>query len=130
MKNNELYQLAIESREKSYSPYSELKVGSSIKFRNNSQLFGGCNIENASFGGTICAERCAILKGLSELGAKNILEEVWVVIDMEKEFFPCGICLQTISEFADKETTIHLATPEKLIKSYKFNELLPKVFKM
>ncbi|WP_426349189.1 cytidine deaminase [Alloiococcus sp. CFN-8] len=95
---NELVTGALEAREKAYAPYSQFKVGAAVLVEDNS-IYRGCNIENASFGATNCAERTAIFKAVSE-GHKAI-KAVAVTGDPNGYTFPCGICRQVIAEFAE-----------------------------
>ena len=78
----ELYKVASETRLKAYSPYSGHKVGAALR-TSDGKIYGGCNVENSSYGATICAERTAILKGVSDLqaGGKIAITEVVVVTD-------------------------------------------------
>ncbi len=126
---DKLHQKALEAQENSYSPYSKFRVGSAIQFKGLSEIFTGCNIENASFGGTVCAERVAILKGISE-HKKQTIESVVVVTDSPEGDPPCGLCLQTISEFSDADTKIHIANKNEILRTYTQKELLPISFKL
>jgi cytidine deaminase len=74
-------------------------VGAAIKFTHSDTITGGCNVENGSYGATICAERGAIMKAIAEEGAGK-LEYVVVVTDTEEPVSPCGMCQQVIGEFA------------------------------
>jgi cytidine deaminase len=123
---NELHQLAVLARKNSYSPYSKHKIGSAVFFENN-QIFTGVNIENASYGGTVCAERVAIWKGISADSGQKI-KDICVVSDAVSPWPPCGMCLQVIAEFATEKTMIHVGNLEKVFHSYKLSELLPKAF--
>ena len=91
---------AFKAREKSYTPYSNFKVGASILF-DNYKIFSGCNIENASYGATNCAERTAIFKAVYE-GYRKI-KAICVVGSLNDFTYPCGICRQVIIEFAESE---------------------------
>lgn len=91
---------AFKARENSYSPYSNFKVGASILV-GDSKIFSGCNIENASYGASNCAERTAIFKAVSE-GYKTI-KAICVIGSLEDFTYPCGICRQVIIEFAESE---------------------------
>lgn len=121
----ELIKKAIESKEFAYVPYSNFKVGAAILTENN-KIYTGCNIENASFGATNCAERTAIFKAVSE--GKTKIKAI-VIIGREDEFtYPCGICRQVIVEFGDENTIVILA---KNINEYKvktLEEILPGAF--
>ena len=98
--NKRINTSALEAREKAYCPYSNFKVGAAVLFEDG-KIYTGCNIENASFGATNCAERTAIFKGVSE-GNREI-KAVAVVGDTNTYTYPCGICRQVIAEFADNE---------------------------
>ena len=89
---------ALEAREGAYAPYSKFKVGAAILVEDNI-IYNGCNIENASYGATNCAERTAIFKAVSE--GHNIIKAVAVTGDPNSYTFPCGICRQVIAEFAE-----------------------------
>ncbi|WP_040211380.1 cytidine deaminase [Clostridium polynesiense] len=98
MEYEKLINGAIEAREYAYAPYSNFKVGAAVLMEED-KIFTGCNIENASFGATNCAERTAIFKGVAE-GYKTI-KAVAVTGDPNSYTFPCGICRQVIAEFAE-----------------------------
>ena len=112
----------------SYSPYSRKKLGASILLTNG-KLYAGCNIENASYGGTVCAERVAIWKAFSENGSEVKIAEVCVASDEAKPWPPCGFCLQVLSEFALPETKITLINLGNVQQDYKFKDLFPEAFK-
>lgn len=96
----ELIKKALEARNLAYCPYSNFKVGAAVLFEDGN-IYTGCNIENASFGATNCAERTAIFKGVSE-GAK-VIKALAVVGDLNSYTYPCGICRQVMVEFAEDE---------------------------
>ncbi|SHJ45441.1 cytidine deaminase [Hathewaya proteolytica DSM 3090] len=103
MKYDLLIKQAIDAREKAYAPYSQFKVGAAVLTEDN-KLYTGCNIENASYGATNCAERTAIYKAVSEGHCKI---KALAVVGNEKEFtYPCGICRQVIQEFATEDFQI------------------------
>ena len=91
-----LIQAAIEMRKQSYSPYSNFAVGAAV-LSNDGYIYGGCNIENASYGLTNCAERTAIFNAVSD-GKRNI-SAIAVVADTDRPCSPCGACRQVIGEF-------------------------------
>ncbi|WP_027633982.1 cytidine deaminase [Clostridium hydrogeniformans] len=93
-----LIEKAIEVRELAYAPYSKFKVGAAVMMEDGS-IYTGCNIENASFGATNCAERTAIFKAISE--GKTTVKAVAVIGDVNSYTYPCGICRQVIVEFAE-----------------------------
>ena len=120
-----LISAATLARKKSYSPYSKIQVGAAVLTGDGSQ-FSGCNIENASYGGTNCAERVAIQKAISEKGAVE-LKEIAVVTDANPPWPPCGLCLQVIAEFGPR-AIIHCANLKGEIRSFKLSDLLPEAF--
>ena len=121
----DLYKMALLAREKSYSPYSGHKVGAAIR-TSNGKIYTGCNIENSSFGATVCAERVAIQKGISEQGPLQIVE-IMVITDATPPWPPCGLCRQVIGEFG-KETTIYTANIEGNLETFSLNDLFPLAF--
>ncbi|HBB29010.1 MAG TPA: cytidine deaminase [Clostridiales bacterium] len=124
MNNQELIKYALEAREKSYSPYSKFKVGAAILTRSG-KVFTGCNIESSSYTPTICAERTALSKCVSE--GHTDLEKIAVVGSLEKISYPCGVCRQFLREFGD-DIIIISATSENNYTEYKLSELLPNSF--
>jgi len=119
-----LLKMAEEARLKAYVPYSKFKVGAALLTKEG-KIYTGCNIENASFGLTICAERVAIFKAVSE--GSTQFEALAVICDSGKPCFPCGACRQIISEFGN-ETSIIISNLEGKIKISNINELLPDAF--
>ncbi len=121
----DLHESAVRAREKAYAPYSKFMVGAALLGKNNG-VYSGCNIENASYGGTVCAERTAILKAVSE-GARRF-GDIVVVTDRENPAAPCGLCLQVMAEFFDPDTKIWVASCRQVKSVYRFSELLPVCF--
>lgn len=122
----ELYQVALKAREHSYSPYSSYKVGTAIR-TSDGKVFSGCNVENASFGATICAERVAIQKAVSEIG-KFSLSEILVVTKANPPWPPCGMCRQVIAEFAQNDVTVYMTNVEGVFLKIAFSKLFPEAF--
>lgn len=120
-----LLEKAYEGRENAYAPYSNFKVGAAV-LAENGKIYTGCNIENASYGATNCAERTAIFKAISE-GNRKICAIAIVGADDEYTY-PCGICRQVIAEFADENTEIILGKKslEYIVKT--LAEILPGAF--
>lgn len=121
--NKKLINLAIEARKKAYTPYSKFKVGACLLCKNG-EIYTGCNIENASLTPTVCAERTAIFKAISE---GNIDFEKIVVVGGKNEKLndfcaPCGVCRQVISEFVNDNFEIILAINENNYKVYNFRK--------
>lgn len=121
------YQHALEAQKNSYSPYSKFQVGCSIKFKGVDELVPGCNVENASYGATICAERNALIQSVARFGKKEI-EYVVVVAKTNSPTPPCALCLQVFSEFGPRDFPIWIGNSSKLLKKYMFRELLPISF--
>ncbi|ODN43647.1 cytidine deaminase [Piscirickettsia litoralis] len=118
---NTLRQHAITAANRAYSPYSEAKVGSAV-LTTNDQIYSGCNIENSSFGATICAERSAIAQMISKQGKAHIDK---VYIYTRAGWPPCGLCRQVISEFATPSTEIIIGNEEGEEKHLPFSDLFP-----
>jgi cytidine deaminase len=114
---------ALEYAQASYSPYSKAKVGSAIETEDGT-IFGGCNIENSSFGGTVCAERVAIWKAVSE-GHKKI-RRVYVYTD--EGWPPCGLCRQVMAEFATEDLEVIISNKKGDESTHLFKELMPLAF--
>jgi cytidine deaminase len=127
MINETLRTLAIKAMDHSYSPYSQKQVGAVIELTNG-KTFTGCNIENSSFGGTVCAERVAVWKAVSEEGPLVRIKQVVVATDASPPWFPCGLCRQVINEFAAGDCAIHLVNKAGDVKSFTHQELLPHGF--
>lgn len=121
---DQLIQEAIEARKQAYVPYSKFQVGAAVL--TGGQVYRGCNIENASFGLTNCAERTAIFKAVSE-GNKKI-EAIAIVADTEGPVSPCGACRQVMSEFCDKDTKIYLTNLHGNTEEWTMERLLPGAF--
>lgn len=122
MENERLIELALEAMEYAYAPYSNFKVGAAVIA--DGVVYKGCNIENSSYGATICAERCAISKAVSE-GHKNI-EKIAIVSSSGDFTPPCGICRQVMSEFMPNGTIV--LSNGKEIRELFVSELFPDSF--
>jgi len=120
---SELRKLAAEASKKAYSPYSKALVGAAIKMQSG-KIYTGCNIENSSFGGTVCAERVAIFKAISE--QKEKITEIYVYT--KEGWPPCGMCRQVISEFADPNLMVIIGDEAGNEKKIKFSDLMPLSF--
>lgn len=124
MEDLTLLKKAIDVRNKAYVPYSEFKVGAAILTKEG-KVFTGCNVENVSFGATICAEQVAITKAISE-GYKEF-EKIAVIGDLNKATFPCGICRQVIMEFS-KDIKLIIGKGLEEYDVYQIRDILPKAF--
>ena len=123
MKHEELIQHAIAVRERAYAPYSRFHVGAAV-LTTDGELFLGANVENASYGLTICAERSAIVAAISS-GARK-LAKLAVVSGPGASM--CGACRQVLVEFADEDTEILLSDPEGQYRIAHMQDLLPGSF--
>ena len=112
------------AREQAHAPFSRFKVGAAVLARSG-RVFGGCNIENASYGLTLCAERVSIFKAISE--GERGFEAVAVVTDTDTLTPPCGACRQIIWEFCGDAEVI-LANLAGRVEVYRMSALLPKPF--
>ena len=115
---------AKQARENAHAPYSNFRVGAAVR-ASSGRIFGGSNIENASYGLTLCAERVAIFKAISE-GERNF-EAVAVVTDADVLTPPCGACRQIIWEFCG-DVPVLLANLQSKRESLKMSDLFPKPF--
>lgn len=122
--NEKLVAAAYEAMEYAYVPYSDFRVGASL-ITKEGRIYSGCNIENASYGATVCAERAAIFKAVSE--GSRCIERIAIVSSSHKKTPPCGICRQVMSEFMPKDGLIILADKNG-IETYTLKELLPESF--
>jgi cytidine deaminase len=123
----ELYEKSLLARERSYSPYSKCKVGAALRL-SDGRIFTGCNVENASYGGAVCAERTAVLKAVSESQGPVSIAEIVVVTDATPPWPPCGFCRQVIAEFGSPKTRIHATNLQGEVVSSDFGVLFPNAF--
>lgn len=125
----ELIERAIAASKLAYAPYSDYHVGAAL-LAENGKIYTGCNVENASFGATNCAERTAFFKAVSE-GVTDFraIAIVGGSASAENKFadyaYPCGICRQVMQEFCDADFTIIVAKTTEDYKKYTLQELLP-----
>lgn len=117
---------ATEMLDKAYVPYSKFPVGAALLTKDG-EVFTGCNIENASFGLTNCAERTAIFKAVSE--GKRSFEYLVVTGDTKGPISPCGACRQVMAEFCDKDMPVLLTNKKGDIEETTVAGLLPGAFK-
>jgi len=120
---NELVAQARGVRERAYAPYSRFLVGAAVRAENG-QVFTGCNVENASYGATICAERSAIL-AMVAAGQRSIIG-IAVFTDADTLAMPCGLCRQVISEF-QHDARLVVANPRQQ-RVLAFFEIFPEPF--
>ncbi len=120
---DKLYKKALEVRENAYVPYSKFKVGAAL-LTEDDQIYVGANVENASYGLSICAERNAIFKANAD--GKRKYKALMVVAETEGPVSPCGACRQVMTEFGDYK--VYLANLKGDIKETSTYELLPYSF--
>lgn len=125
MTDKDLLNLAKETYKNAYSPYSKVKVGAALLTKDN-LVFTGCNIENASYGLTICAERSALASAVSN--GKKHFSKIAIASNQKREFSPCGACRQTLAEFNPKLKVIWNDKNGKTKKA-SLSKLLPFIFK-
>ncbi|MCR5784245.1 MAG: cytidine deaminase [Eubacterium sp.] len=128
----ELINAAFFARDNAYIPYSGFAVGAAV-FTEGGKIYTGCNVENASYGATVCAERCAIFKAVSE--GETRIKAIAICggpksVGVEEYCMPCGICRQVISEFGDSETKIIIAKSAEDYKMYGLEDILPFAFEL
>ncbi|MGF6951735.1 cytidine deaminase [Neobacillus sp. B4I6] len=125
MEKNDLIVEANKAREFAYAPYSKFKVGAALLSKDG-QVYHGCNIENAAYSMTNCAERTALFKAYSE--GVTQFNSLVVVADTEGPVSPCGACRQVISELCDAEMEVVLTNLKGDILKLKVKDLLPGAF--
>ncbi len=122
MTPTELIDFAIKARRKAYAPYSHYKVGAALLGKSG-KVYTGCNVENASYGHTICAERTAVVKAVSE--GETEFEAIAVVT--KNSGSPCGACRQVLSEFAPS-LIVYIADKDGEFRTTTLKDLLPDSF--
>ncbi len=121
--DKKLMELASRARENSYSPYSNFKVGAAV-LTGSGKIYTGCNIENASYTPTICAERTAVFKAISE-GEKELLKIA--IVGQGDYTYPCGVCRQVLREF-NREIEVLVGSSKDDYRKISLEELLPNSF--
>ena len=125
MTDKELIEFAREAYKNAYSPYSRVRVGAAI-LCSNGKIFTGCNVENASYGLTMCAERVAIYNAIAA-GQKQFAK-IAITSNQKREFSPCGACRQVLAEFNPRIKVIWQDARGRQ-KTRQLNQLLPSLFK-
>lgn len=121
-----MIRMAMDACDRAYVPYSGFRVGACIKTHTGAYYLG-CNIENASFGATNCAERTALFKAVYE--GEREFEALAIVSDSSNYTVPCGICRQALSEFCEPDMPVICANNEGKYKVFTFGDMLPYSFK-
>ena len=122
--DEELIKAATAVRENAYAPFSNFRVGSAIETEDG-EIISGCNVESASYGLTVCAERVAVWNAISQ-GNRKIVK-IAVVADTEELTPPCGVCRQIIWEFGG-DIPVVMANLKGKTETIQMNELLPRAF--
>jgi cytidine deaminase len=122
--DQELIDAAIAVRENAYAPFSEFRVGAALE-TDDGDIIDGCNVESASYGLTVCAERVAIWKAISQ--GKRKIKHIAVVADTEELTPPCGVCRQIIWEFGG-DIPVILANLKGKTEVVQMRDLLPRAF--
>lgn len=124
-----MVKMAAKARENAYTPYSGFKVGAAVRSWRTGKVYAGCNVENSSYGATICAERNAVLHAVAAEGELGI-DKLVVVSDDDPPAPPCAMCLQVLAEFCSPDTEVTLAAIGGRVERMKFSDLLPRPFIM
>ncbi len=124
---DKLIDKALKARENAYTPYSKFKVGAAILLKDNTYILG-CNVENASYGLSNCAERTAMFKMISEGYRREDVVAMAIVGQSERPISPCGACRQVMTELLPEDCPVILANLNKDYREYKVCELLPYSF--
>jgi cytidine deaminase len=125
-RNQALLGAAREAREFAYAPYSNFKVGAALRAKNG-DVYTGCNVENASYALSICAERVAVFNAIAHGNLK--FTELAIVVDARRLATPCGACRQVLAEFAD-DLVIVLGNLKGTVKRYRLAQLFPSPFRL
>ncbi len=125
MTPDELIQKAAAAMDNAYVPYSKFPVGAAL-LADNGSVYTGCNVENASYGLTICAERNAVTSAIAD-GAQKIIK-IAVCGNTPGPITPCGACRQVLAEFSDADTEIICSNTSGDSKIYTIEEILPAGF--
>lgn len=120
-----LYEMAKEATKNSFAPFSQFHVGAAL-LADDGRIFTGCNVENSSYGVTICAERTALVKAVSE-GARNFT--AIAIASQKGEAWPCGVCRQMLYEFSP-EMSVITGADEDHLEVVSLSELLPHGFRL
>ncbi len=126
MTNKELYEKALAAIPMAYAPFSKFQVGAALLTKEG-KVYTGVNVENSSYGGTICAERTAFVKAISE-GERDF--EAIAVVANGGEAWPCGICRQFMQEFCQDDFRIITGKDGDSLQSYTLKEMLPEGFRL
>jgi len=121
-----MFQLAREAKDRAYAPYSNFKIGAALLGKNG-KIYTGCNVENASYGLSLCAERAAVLKAVSD--GEQAFDTIVILSDTENPITPCGACRQVLAEFNPNIEVVMVTTTGKQ-KTSNLAELFPGAFQI
>jgi homotetrameric cytidine deaminase len=122
------FQQAQQALTRAYAPYSKLQVATALKLSGVETPVVGVNVENASYGGTICAERSAVVSAISQFG-KTEIEHLVIISSLQVGTIPpCGLCLQVLREFVTDDCPIYLGHSAAITTQHLFKEFLPLSF--
>ncbi len=127
MNNEKMIELAKEAMENTYSPYSNFPVGAAIEM-NDGTIFQGANVENASFGATICAERSAVVAAVAAGYKPKDFKQIAVISHMNSVTPPCAVCRQVLVEFFDANAPVIMSSFDGEYKIATVGELVPYSF--
>jgi cytidine deaminase len=127
MNVEKLLKAAQKAKEKAYAPYSHFHVGAAV-LTPSGKIYTGCNVENTSYGLTICAERNAIFQMVHD--GEHQISEILVIGDTEEFLPPCGACRQVIAEFSKKETILYMCNKKGEWKQTTVDEIIPYTFSL
>lgn len=121
----DVWKVAVTARARAYAPYSKFLVGSALKIKEATDSIAGCNVENASFGATVCAERISFFSARAQYGK---FEPEFMVLVTEPAATPCALCLQVMNEFCGPDFAVYIADTKKIVEKRLLKELLPFSF--
>lgn len=125
MINRELFELAKKAAKQAYAPYSKFKVGAALVTATGN-IYSGCNVENSSYGLSICAERNAIFNMVTN--GDKLITEIAIYVDSDLLFPPCGACRQVLAEFGE-DITIYYGNDNEIVQTT-LKEILPHTFRL
>ena len=127
----ESFEAAVRARERAHAPYSRFRVGAALKLDGENAPVAGCNVENASYGATVCAERVAIWSAVSRFDLRATPPRfLALVTDTPEPTPPCAQCLQVMAEFCPDSFPVLLCNPDGPLEVLALNRLLPRPFRV